>query len=160
MKGGNKLNWMGAPKERFLNKVIKTDTCWLWTGKKSRLKYGKILVEGKEIFAHRLSYTIFKGKLLDNLCICHTCDNPSCVNPEHLWQGTKKENSQDMTKKGRHVNNRGEKCGMAKLKWDDIEKIRSLYIPWKYGRYELAKKFKVSPSSIREILANKTWIKK
>jgi len=90
--------------KRFLERVEKTDSCWKWTGGRSRLGYGMI-AEGKPskrtLWAHRASYMLFRGPIPPSICVCHSCDNPSCVNPDHLWLGTKSENFRDMTEKGR-----------------------------------------------------------
>lgn len=88
--------------ERFNQKVNKTNTCWLWTGSQNPKGYGRISYNGKVIRAHRLSYLLHKGKIPDGLNVCHTCDIPRCVNPDHLWLGTYAENNQDMVKKNRH----------------------------------------------------------
>lgn len=87
--------------DRFHALVDKSGDCWEWTGNKNMLGYGMIWYDGKNIRAHRVSYLIFNGDLSDNLFVCHKCDNPSCVNPSHLFLGTSKDNMRDMIKKGR-----------------------------------------------------------
>ncbi len=101
---------MGRPKvsieERFWNKVKKTDTCWLWLGYLDKDGYGAIYTSRpnrKLLKAHRVSYELHKGAINDGMAICHSCDNPTCVNPEHLWQGTIKDNTTDAFKKGRRT---------------------------------------------------------
>lgn len=84
---------------RFVQK--KPSGCWEWTGSKDKDGYGKFSLNG-DMRAHRASYVLFIGKLKNGLFVCHSCDNPSCVNPEHLWQGTPKDNITDMYKKKRH----------------------------------------------------------
>jgi DNA-binding CsgD family transcriptional regulator len=89
-------------KERFLNKIrITVSGCWEWKGASSPKGYGKFRYNGTTYQAHRVSYELFVAPLIDGLVIMHSCDNPGCVNPEHLRQGTKVENMQDCISKGR-----------------------------------------------------------
>jgi hypothetical protein len=88
---------------RFWSKVdIKSaDECWEWLSSKTSFGHGRFISEN-DITAHRFSWILFNGAIPDGLCVCHTCDNPGCVNPNHLWVGTKTDNNRDMTAKGRH----------------------------------------------------------
>ncbi len=102
--------------DRFWMHVIKTESCWIWTGNRDKDGYGNIgngpRDSYKLIRAHRLSYALHKGEVPDNLFVCHTCDKPYCVNPDHLFLGTAKDNENDKVNKGRQA--KGERNGNSK----------------------------------------------
>ena len=75
--------------------------CWLWSLHLDRYGYGQTAHKSKRITAHRLSYIAFKGPIPNGLSVCHKCDTPACINPDHLWLGTNKQNAEDSVKKGR-----------------------------------------------------------
>lgn len=85
----------------FLSYVIRGDGCWLWQGRLDADGYGRMKYDGKYYRAHRLSYELTYGQPPDSLYVCHTCDNPRCVRPDHLWLGTAKDNFDDSYAKGR-----------------------------------------------------------
>jgi hypothetical protein len=87
--------------ERFFQKVVKTETCWFWSGAYNSRGYGSFSYNQKRISAHKYSYQSFVGEIPDGMYVCHSCDNKKCVNPQHLWLGTPKDNTQDMIAKGR-----------------------------------------------------------
>jgi hypothetical protein len=88
-------------RERFERLITKTASCWIWGGVRGTNGYGTIKKKSKAIRAHRASYELFVGPIPDGMHVLHKCDNPLCVNPEHLFVGTHIDNMRDMEKKGR-----------------------------------------------------------
>lgn len=82
--------------------------CWLWSGRANRRGYGVLYVRGKNLFAHRVSYEEHRGPIPPGLLVCHKCDNPPCINPDHLFVGTQSDNLTDMHRKKRHHAHRPE----------------------------------------------------
>lgn len=111
--------------ERLNSKVEKSGDCLEWTGGKID-GYGCLRVtldatgESKVILAHRLAYMIHHGEVNDSLLVCHSCDNPPCINPFHLFEGTVQDNTVDMFQKGRGVDNSGEDNGRAIRSADQV----------------------------------------
>jgi len=132
----------------------KEDGCWVWTGKKGQDMYGQISVNGKRKRAHRVSFELFKEKILPGMLILHSCHNTLCVNPDHLRQGTVKENSNDMIAASRSLI--GEKSRRAKLKEQDVKKIKELD---KQGfcRLSIAKQYGITRECISSIILGKSW---
>jgi hypothetical protein len=115
---------------RFWSKVEKSDGCWVWTGLKDHWGYGKIGVSiapdrsGQRMErAHRVSFRLAHGRDPDpDLFVCHRCDNPSCVRPDHLYEGTHEQNMADMIDRGRETS--GTRNAQAKLTTEQVQEIR------------------------------------
>lgn len=140
-----------SPIERFWKKVIKTETCWLWSAGKDWDLYGAFKVNGVQVKAHRYSYELHYGYIPENMCVCHKCDNPSCVNPEHLFLGTSEENTADRESKNRGA--KRTKHWKAKLTEEDIAFIRASPL----GHSALGRKFGVCPQTIFKIRKGILW---
>jgi hypothetical protein len=127
--------------------------CWTVLNRKPN-KDGNIDIHGKNshIFAHRLSYILCNGEIKDNKIIRHTCDNPSCVNPEHLLSGTHKDNVMDRVERGRSAI--GERHGRSKLKRTEVRDIFKDNIS---THTHLSHKYGVNTKVIRDIKNKITW---
>lgn len=146
------------PLERFWKNIKFSDSnieCWEWVGRKSYKKYGIMKINSRNVQAHRFSYELHSGKEVpENMLVCHTCDNPSCVNPNHLFLGTIADNNADRDKKGRKA--LGEKCGKSKLLEEDIRCIRQMF-SLGYSDSEISKYFSVWHTTIRAIRIGRCW---
>ena len=138
--------------DRFHSKYkVMSEGCWEWCGGIDKCGYGVYYVKERRL-AHRISYLIHKGDP-SGLCVCHSCDNPACVNPAHLWLGTVADNMRDRNKKNRQGHPTGEINGRAKLTEADVLAIRSSTLT----RYQLADVYNVTPTNIFDILIRKRW---
>ncbi len=147
--------------DRFWNKVdvSSKDKCWSWKSTMRGL-YGSIKsVGGKKVSAHRLAYKLSYGEIPDSQCVLHKCDNPKCVNPSHLFLGTRGDNNRDRARKGRSNPTRGELSVKAKLKDSEVSEIRRLYSTGKIRQKDLAMMFHVDQSNVSVIVNNKRRIR-
>lgn len=148
----DKAKRYAKPHERFLNNTIKTDCCWIWS-KCTRQGYGAFQVDNKIMDSHRYSYEYHKGKIPKGMCVLHKCDNRRCVNPEHLFLGTRIDNQKDMKNKNRAA--LGEKNARSKLTLNDIKDIRKSKGIVKTG--VLLDKYNISRSQMGRILRHENW---
>ncbi len=128
--------------------------CWVWTAGKGIGGYGRMRVGLKTRYTHRLSYEIYCGPIAKGLHVLHRCDNPSCINPEHLFLGTHAQNMADRDAKGRQARQSGETNPLAKLSEADVLAIKSAK---GLRQRELAEKYGVSRGHISFIRTGKKW---
>ena len=149
----------GSLEDRFWNHVDKSGDCWIWTAHtKTGKGYGRIGAggrDGKYLLAHRVSYQLHKGEIPENMVVMHKCDNPRCVNPEHLSIGTPAMNIKEAYDKGRKITpfKAGEAHHIAVLTEENVREIRSS--PLKSS--ELARRIGCSPNAISAVRLGKTW---
>jgi hypothetical protein len=140
--------------DRFWAKVQKTPECWEWTAAKTH-GYGYYQRIGKSRRAHCISFELHYGSIPDGMFVCHSCDNPGCVNPDHLFLGTPADNTRDMIAKGRH---RGQLPGSShthsKLTDADVVAIRSAE---GVTQKRLAERYGIDQGQISRIRAGRVW---
>lgn len=146
-------------RERFYAKVSPEPNsgCWLWTGATKELGYGVIGLGRREdgtAKAHRVSYELHKGPT-GGLCVLHECDNPACVNPDHLRLGTLKDNARDCVSRGRNFipDNRGSNAKWARLNEEKVRNILTRRVPGT----EYARLYGVSKSAVYQIWRGNNW---
>lgn len=148
------------PRLRFWRYVDRKDDseCWPWLASiRNKSGYGSFEAGGKRsVLAHRMAWELSFGPIPASLCVCHTCDNPICVNPGHLFLGTKADNSADMISKGRAVNPRGSAHGNAIVNEADVVEIRSL-VKIGMAQRPVAKRFGISQLHVSRIVRRLVW---
>lgn len=148
-------------KARFWSKVNTNGDCWEWMGAKSGGGYGCLALprgNGKSDKAHRISWQLHRGPIPYGKHVLHACDNPGCVNPDHLWLGNHVDNMLDMARKGRAVPKpqMGEMNDFAKLTEASVKRIRKLASEGVQQKV-LANRFGVSRACICNVVNRKTW---
>ena len=130
--------------------------CWLWSGNTGSAGYGRTRIWNRPGLAHRVAYQTFVGPIRDGLFVCHKCDVPACVNPAHLFVGTPAENTADMVAKGRKTSREGQRNTASKLTVDAVLAIRQ--DEWLPGAaHRLAAALGVSPATVRDVRARRSW---
>lgn len=144
----------------FWSKVIITaddNQCWTWIARCNKGGYGTIHWHNKSWLAHRVSWTLPNYIIPEGLLILHSCDNPSCVNPKHLFLGTYQDNMDDMKNKQRSNKLRGEGHGRSILTTMQVKEIRQRYKAGGVYYRELAAEYNVSLALIAHIVKNMIW---
>lgn len=148
-------NLLDAVKGRFWSKAVKSPNgdCLEWRAARARRDYGKIEIEGQWWPAHRIAYALAKSIPSPDKIVRHSCDNPRCVNPDHLDVGDDWANAQDRKNRGREPDRRGEANGRCRLDTRTVTEIRAS----RARHVDLARRFQVSPSTIRDIRSGRRW---
>lgn len=161
----------GDWRERFWGKISKTPSpgCWHWNSYHDKYGYGHFGTASQsslsyreigEEKAHRIIWVLTHGPIPERLCVCHTCDNRACVNPDHLWLGTNADNTRDRDRKGRTRCFVRDGYPTCKLSSKDVNEIRSVYALKSVSQYQLARKFNVSQKLISlAVLGKLSWSK-
>src|SRR6185436_2947016 len=133
------------------------DDCWFWIGGKDKDGYGRMSWNGYVVRAPRLAYYLSTGKDPWPFQVLHTCDNPPCVNPAHLFTGTPKDNVDDAKTKGRRNHPVGEQCYAAKISDKTAREIISTYEFGKISMNQLSVKLGVPKRTISDIVRGRSW---
>jgi HNH endonuclease len=122
--------------------------CWEWANSLNTGGYGRIMIKGKRIMAHVWSYILHKGEIPEELLVCHHCDNPSCVNPSHLFLGTRLDNNMDMINKKRHHKNTLNETKVYEIKNALVKGV---------SVNDLVEKYQVSSQCLYRIKTGRSW---
>jgi hypothetical protein len=162
LRGHNSQGHFLPVSERFWQKVAKRgpDECWEWQGKCTKWGYGSLYVNGRPgVRAHRVVYELTHGPIPEGKIVCHSCNNPPCCNPKHLYAGTDIDNHKDAVNAGtsyRFPPLYGSSNPSAKLTEDGVRHIRELHVA-RTTCQQLAKAYHVSSDTIWRIVSRRSW---
>lgn len=148
------INLSPANLSRFWVKVQKGDGCWEWSATKNNRGYGMVGINYHHYLAHRISYLIHNGPFQKRAKVLHKCDNPKCVNPEHLFLGSMKDNTKDMLEKGRGAV--GTRSIHAKVTEDDVLQMRIMSSEGA-STAEIARRFGLTPGTVSVAVRGLKW---
>lgn len=131
--------------------------CWEWLGSKQGVGYGTYVFCGASLKAHRVSWELNRGPIPKCMQVCHKCDNPGCVNPNHLFIGSHADNMRDKIEKQRANCLKGENHPLAKLNKSKVVHIRREYEKGGVTQTELAERYNINFRSIHNIVNQKSW---
>jgi hypothetical protein len=143
-----------STQETFLNGLSIGDGCWEWRYQLNSGGYGIITIRGehRQERVSRYSYKLFRGPISRGLRVCHTCDNPKCAKPSHLFLGTSADNMKDAVWKGRHV-------GRGKLSLEHVAEIREASCMGE-SNSSIARRYRIAPQSVSAIVRNKVYVQR
>lgn len=145
--------------DRFWKRVAirSVDECWDWTGAKDKDGYGNVTYNGRSMRASRVSWQLTNGEIPEGMFVCHSCDNPPCVNPGHLFVGTPAQNSADRDGKGRANVAKGSGQGTSILTEDIVIRIRDLLSEGRLTQREIGQIYGVSQTAVCNISTGRRW---
>lgn len=148
-----------SPDERLRRTgwTITPEGCWVWRGGTAHFGYGQISFRGRTINTHRLAYEAWVGPIPEGYVVRHRCDNPPCINPDHLETGTYRDNAQDREVRGRGNPRRGEDAPNAKLTEHDVLDIRREYGYGVLTQKMLAEVYGVAHQAVHDIVRRRNW---
>lgn len=152
--------------DRFWADVQKGEGCWEWQGTRNGAGYGLFWALGRQWRAHRVSWELGNGPIPDGINVCHRCDHPPCVRPDHLFLGNQQANIQDAVAKGRKktgtdhwwssVDQSGRKNRRAKLAEADVLEIRRRYLGGE-SKHSIAQDFSIHPNHVNRLVSGARW---
>lgn len=149
---------IATPQERLRSRCVVSDTgCWNFNSVRKDGRANVFFFGGRYMVAYRASFAMHKGPIPTGLQVLHRCDNPRCVNPDHLWVGTQVDNLEDCVAKGRNAVFVGEAHGQAKLTEDDVRAIRAEYAAGGVTLRALASRYGMSVGGLHHIILGRTW---
>lgn len=154
---------------KFWSRIKKTDSCWPWIGGTNDRGYGVVCIGNDKVYAHRFSFVLNIGRIPEFICACHSCDNPPCCNPDHLFLGTHLDNMTDAETKGRfkhseeHIRKitvaipRGDHHSCSKVTGEMVRDIRNRFSDRLTPLAYISREYGLSAMSVSDILRGKTW---